>query len=446
VINSTIHSNFVDLGPHSGVGGGILNFGGTVTLTGSTVRNNYSLPDDNCLENNARGCGGGGGIYNTALGEVTITNSKVLSNHAVAGGGLLNYRGSAKFINSTFADNWATDSGGGIENNDTLNVVGSTISGNLASGYPKPYTVLDNNASAPGGECDPSDPTDPDCEIIYHASPPSFINGGGGLSNRGGAVLKNSTIAGNSTGNSYSPEGGGILTSGVLLLSNVTLWANKAAHGAGIYTAFAFVEIKNSILANEPGNGNCSINGGSFVSANHNLSDDATCAFSGAGDLNNVLAEFDPAGLTDNGGPTKTVALLPTSPAVDVIPAGDCADLDGESVAADQRGVLRPQGSGCDVGAYEYFSSQFPSAALRTYHLIGTVNSLSLEQTMEDSLNDQLQAAADSMNQGKVKAAINQLRSFINYTQALVQGGALTPAQGSTLIAEAEAIIQMIGG
>jgi hypothetical protein len=52
--------------------------------------------------------------------------------------------------------------------------------------------------------------------------------------------------------------------------------------------------------------------------------------------------------LKDNGGPTKTHALKPGSPALDVIPFTDpsCA-------GKDQRGVNRPQGTGCDIGAVE---------------------------------------------------------------------------------------------
>ena len=215
--------------------------------------------------------------------------------------------------------------------------------------------------------------------------------------------------------------------------------------GGGIFSAFAFIEIKNSVLANEPSSGNCSINGGDFVSGNHNLSDDATCAFSGPADLNSVAIGFDSAGLADNGGPTKTMALLPASPAVDAIPAADCTDLDDETLAADQRGALRPQGAGCDIGAYEYFESPFPLAALRTYVLIGTVNALPLNEDAQDSLNAQLLAAADSTNKGQVKTAVATLRAFINHTRALVRDGRLTPAQGSTLIAAAEAILQMIG-
>ena len=54
--------------------------------------------------------------------------------------------------------------------------------------------------------------------------------------------------------------------------------------------------------------------------------------------------------LADNGGPTPTRALLPGSPAID---AGSCAS----DAADDQRGVARPQGDGCDIGAFEYEGS-----------------------------------------------------------------------------------------
>jgi len=50
--------------------------------------------------------------------------------------------------------------------------------------------------------------------------------------------------------------------------------------------------------------------------------------------------------LADIGGPTKTHALLENSPAVD---QGNC----DSAPATDQRGEVRPAGSGCDIGAYE---------------------------------------------------------------------------------------------
>jgi hypothetical protein len=55
--------------------------------------------------------------------------------------------------------------------------------------------------------------------------------------------------------------------------------------------------------------------------------------------------------LADNGGPTQTHALLPGSVAIDVIPADDCVDTEGEPLTTDQRGF--PRDSMCDVGAFE---------------------------------------------------------------------------------------------
>ena len=57
--------------------------------------------------------------------------------------------------------------------------------------------------------------------------------------------------------------------------------------------------------------------------------------------------------LQDNGGPTMTHALGPGSVAIDHIPAVDCVDADGAPLTTDQRGVTRPQGDACDVGAVE---------------------------------------------------------------------------------------------
>ena len=54
--------------------------------------------------------------------------------------------------------------------------------------------------------------------------------------------------------------------------------------------------------------------------------------------------------LQDNGGPTKTMALLSGSPAIN---AGSCVDANGNPLLVDQRGFPRPQVTGCDIGAYE---------------------------------------------------------------------------------------------
>ncbi|MGH6961449.1 MAG: choice-of-anchor Q domain-containing protein, partial [Dongiaceae bacterium] len=91
---------------------------------------------------------------------------------------------------------------------------------------------------------------------------------------------------------------------------------------------------------------------GSLASLGHNLIGN-TSGGSGfhATDLLNVNPLLGP--LQDNGGPTLTHALLAGSPAIE---AGNPA-LPGSGgnacEAADQRGISRPRGLACDIGAFE---------------------------------------------------------------------------------------------
>jgi hypothetical protein len=86
-----------------------------------------------------------------------------------------------------------------------------------------------------------------------------------------------------------------------------------------------------------------------FVSNGHNIeSPNDTCGFDQLTDQVNVTTEALALGpLADNGGPTETKALLSGSVAIDVIPP------EMREVDEDQRGVTRPQGPACDVGAFE---------------------------------------------------------------------------------------------
>jgi CSLREA domain-containing protein len=71
--------------------------------------------------------------------------------------------------------------------------------------------------------------------------------------------------------------------------------------------------------------------------------------------------------LHDNGGPTPTHALLPGSPALDAVLLADCTQGDPpQPLASDQRGVTRPQGAGCDIGAYEAVPEPAPLAGALT--------------------------------------------------------------------------------
>src|SRR5262249_7015567 len=74
------------------------------------------------------------------------------------------------------------------------------------------------------------------------------------------------------------------------------------------------------------------------------------CGFKAKGDLQATDPGFLTGGLGFTGGNTETFALSATSPAVDAVPptAAGCS-------GTDQRDFARPQGTGCDIGAYELF-------------------------------------------------------------------------------------------
>ena len=277
----------------------VISRGITVTISGVTIENgNVDYSSE------------GGGILN--YGTLTVTNSTFSGNSAYyfGGGGIFNF-GMLTVTNSTFSSNRAlANLGGGIANyiGATLTVTNSTFSGNNA----------------------------------YY---------GGGIVNDGTQTVTNSTFSGN-----IANFGGGIYNNGGTLTVNFTTFSGNFTYysqGGGIYNG-GTLTVKNSIVANNPGG----CGGGPFISLGHNLSDDTSCSgsFIQTGDRNNTPAGLDPSGLQNNGGPTQTIALLPTSPAVDAIPVSPvnyCTDVTGMPVTTDQRGVSRPQGPACDIGAFE---------------------------------------------------------------------------------------------
>jgi energy-coupling factor transporter ATP-binding protein EcfA2 len=187
---------------------------------------------------------------------------------------------------------------------------------------------------------------------------------GGGISNSGSLMLSNSTVSGNST----TGSGGGIDNEGTLTLSNSTVSGNTVPddHGGGIFNnggdSTLTVSIAQSIVANNPG-GDCASGGLPITDMGYNLDSDGTCGFTPAKhDLPHTNPQLDPAGLANNGGPTRTIALLPGSPAIDIVPRQACSiiftDVSGHTVTitTDQRGFPRPdtKESVCDIGAYEF--------------------------------------------------------------------------------------------
>jgi hypothetical protein len=120
--------------------------------------------------------------------------------------------------------------------------------------------------------------------------------------------------------------------------------ANRAALiGTGAGTV---VTVTNSIVSGGEFPACASANGAVLVNGGHNIATSTTCGLGPAAD-----PKLDPAGLADHGGFTPTIALLEDSPARDTGGAAACAAPPVDGV--DQRGVARPIGAQCDIGAFE---------------------------------------------------------------------------------------------
>jgi CSLREA domain-containing protein len=308
--NSTVSGNLV-YGYYSNGGGGIANFEGVVTLTNSTVSGNRVYGDYSK---------GGGGIANFD-GDLMLTNSTVSYNAADGdyskGGGIANFEGDVTLANSAVSNNFARGYGGGIYGHN-LTLTNSTVSFNVAPG---------------GGGIYGHNLTLTNSTVFYNFA---FGDGGGIYGHN--LTITNSTL---STNFAFG-DGGGIYGHN-LTITNSTVSGNNAISGAGIYKTYGFATLTNTIVAD---NGTTTPNCNSALdSLGHNLADDDSCGFTAPGDL--VVADAMLGPLSDNGGPTETHALLPGGPAI------DAGSLDCPPPAIDQRGVDRPQGAACDIGAFE---------------------------------------------------------------------------------------------
>jgi CSLREA domain-containing protein len=169
----------------------------------------------------------------------------------------------------------------------------------------------------------------------------SDLSTGGMSIYQGTATLTNVTVSGNSAvGNA---TGGLYVDTGTLTVNFSTIDNNTAGNsfGVGGLTNYGTLHISNSILGNNPAENNCYQTAGTSTGHNIDLGND--CGFSLPTDMSNT----DPmlSSLGDNGGFSPTEAIAASSPAKDA--AGACA-LD-----SDQRVFPRPQGSACDIGAFE---------------------------------------------------------------------------------------------
>ena len=340
-------------------------------VSGLTIRNGRAFGD------------AGGGVLNR--GYLSLENVKLVGNSSDDGGGVVNY-GGLDFSNATISNNTASLTGGGIDNDGLMFLLNSTVSGNvsqdLAGGIYNRfngelhvlYSTLDSN-SAPnhGGGLQSSGSADIENATFSNNS----AYDGGAIQGSGQLVMINTTIAGNHAAN----NGGGLnrdeSSSGAWNVYNATIVYNDAdsdadhnGSGGGIFVGqdsgvVGTLNIYNTLVAGNtvqesPQADDCSGSGILNTHANNLFGSTAGCPIvqvSGAYGQINSLGYLGL--LADNGGATKTVALLRGSSAIDAGYSSGCFDNFSDLIKVDQRGAPRPVGPACDVGAYEYSDDIF---------------------------------------------------------------------------------------
>jgi fibronectin-binding autotransporter adhesin len=297
-----------------------------------------------------------------ALANLTVANGNP-TNTGFGGGGVLNLGGALAVTNSTFSGNTAAEAadGGAILNagGGTLTVLGSTFSGNTAPGNSPTIGEVGGGAIDTAGDATVSDSTFSGNSsggggaiqnvLTLRVSGSTFSQNtstasGGAIQNTSNLTVTNSTFVANQA---PAGNGGGIDNVSSATVSYSTFSGNSAQNGGGVFSADTVLQ--GTILANTASGGNC---GGGPIDGGYNIDDATTCGFSTA---NNSLSAtnplLDPLGLRDNGGPTQTIGLQPRSPAIDDIPESTLGC--GTTTSTDQRGLIRPQGPRCDIGAFE---------------------------------------------------------------------------------------------
>lgn len=230
---------------------------------------------------------------------LTVNNSHFSANHNPAGGGAIVARSCFVAVNdSTFSGNIGSTGGAIVQDSGELTITGSTLSGNTATH---------------GG------------------------GGGGGIFALSTTVtIRGSTI----TKNVASGRGGGML----LIETNSGLFesivAGNTASSAGEIsrTGGSFTRRHNNLIGHSGLTTEAALSGYTLGIGDRTATSNGSHPTALSGIIDIVLA--------DNGGPTLTHLPVATGPAID---ATDGCPL----TPRDQRGVTRPSGAACDMGAVE---------------------------------------------------------------------------------------------
>jgi hypothetical protein len=286
---------------------------------------------------------GTGGANDTTLRNITLTGGRDNDD----GGAIDMNGGDLTVVNSTFVDNCAADSAGAIENedNDTL-IIASTLTGNLAEDQAGAVrskrgdttivnsTITGNTQFRLGAvDSGQADAVDASLTLIYDTIVDNEnVDGTEDCDVGQGALEADDGDVGTDDGDVGPAQ------------------SNPAnVNAVDLFSSFG------TVIALPSGGPNCDFP--ATTSQGYNFSDDASCSFTNttAGDRENA---GDPGvgALASNGGPTQTRLPTATSALLNFIPIPSCSGGDtlaGFAVTTDQRGILRPQATGCEVGSVE---------------------------------------------------------------------------------------------
>lgn len=302
-------------------------------------------------------------ILNTVAGSNVTVDGITFKNGLINGpGGAIQNAGTATVKNATFTANSGAN-GGAISNaaGGTLDVQDTTFSGNTA-------TAVGGGAFISFGTT-----TVERSAILDNTAP---VNGGGFNTQPGGTVtITSSTIAGNTSGG----LGGAMSNLGTTTVQSSTIAKNTATSGSAIATGNTDATFAATIVAAQTGGDACNPAGTAVVDGGYNLDTDGTCISDtspatgshngttayGSSTYGDILDAYLADAPANNGGPTKTIALLNSpspattlaNPAFNVVPTSfDLPVAVGGVTAAcsiaDQRGALSAPGLDCGIGAY----------------------------------------------------------------------------------------------
>lgn len=344
-------------GKASSSGGGIYNFG-NLTLSDSTMLAN-SASFGGGLENqgtavvtrvaiNGNSATYGGGIYNQ--GSLAVSQSVLDANTGDYGAGLATFSMTTASLDfTTLSANKVTAYGGGIYSGGSVALDHSSLTGNEA--------VIDG-----GGIYNTSGST---LQILRSTIADGKAARGGGVFNSGSLFVINATVSQNtSTG-----FGGGIGNDGTGNVYNSTIAYNTAGFssgisgfGGGIYNnPVGTFNVRNTIVAKNysPSFGfydDCNGTVGSYGVNRFLAGTYCVVVQVGSGNHNGLVSLLELGPLKDNGGPTRTIALVPISNGDVIDQAEPCVGPNGATdfLTTDQRDRPRIIGASCDIGAFEY--------------------------------------------------------------------------------------------